>query len=102
MGSKSSKSKQNNKKRGKKGKIPGTVEVWGKNRQNQSSVFFCFFCFWAGVCSAGVLRGVTCFFCCFGRCVFRGSVTGCYVFFFFLAWVCSAGVLRGVCVNHGL
>ena len=49
--------------------------------------FFCFvfFVVLAGVCSAGVLRGVTVF-----------------CFLFFLAWVCSAGVLRGVCVNHGL
>ena len=89
----------------KKRKISGTVQVRGQNRQNQSSVFFCFFCFWAGVCSAGVLRGVTFFFFFFvffvvlaGVCsagVLRGVTVFCFLFF--LAWVCSAGVLRGVC-----
>ena len=55
--------------------------------------FFVFFVFGQGCVPRecyGVLR-VFCFFCCFGRCVFRGSVTGCYVFFFFF----GMGVFRG-------
>ena len=101
MGSKSSKSKQNNKKRGKKGKIPGTVEVWGKNRQNQSSVFFCFFCFWAGVCSAGVLRGVTCFlfFLLFWQVCVPRECYGVLRFFFVFVWHgCVPRECYGVCV----
>jgi len=75
----------------KKGKSQARSRHGVKIVKIKAVFFFVFFVFGQGCVPRecyGVLR-VFCFFCCFGRCVFRGSVTGCYVFFF------GMGVFRG-------